>query len=227
MAGDIRRGSARPLAGATAPGGVGEPRPFRGPELVGEEAEAGGVPAAAADSAGAEAERVLDAARREAAALREAAVRAGREEGRSEGRRGLEEAAGRLESVAEELAGCKERLFREAREQVVELCLVLVERLLGPLVQGDPHAVVRVAERALQALSDRETLTIRVHPDDLRSLVDAKPGILAAFDGIHRLTVMEDPAVKRGGCLVQTPSTEIDARLETQLAELARGVRGA
>jgi flagellar assembly protein FliH len=238
---DTPRGSERPLRGAPSPGsaekgreGAG-PRPFRGPELQGDDvgASAGG-PTGVADPVQAElararreAERIREDARREARELRENASRSGLEEGRAEGRRELEAAVDSLVSLAEELAGYKERLFRDAREQVLDLCLALVDRLLGPLVEADEQAVLRVTERALQALSDRETLTIRVHPEDLRRVVDAKPRILATFDGIHRLTVMEDPAVKRGGCLVQTPSAEIDARLETQLAELARGVRGA
>ncbi len=241
MAHDTPRGTERPVPPAPSPGsgekgrGGAEPRLFRGPELEGDEVgtSAGGATGAfdpvqeELARARREAERLREDARREARDLRENSARSGLEEGRAEGRRELEEAVGSLTSLMEELAGYKERLFLEAREQVLDLCLTLVGRLLGPLVEADEQAVLRVAERALQALSDRETLTIRVHPEDLRCVVEAKPRILATFDGIHRLTVMEDPAVKRGGCLVQTPSAEIDARLETQLAELARGVRGA
>jgi flagellar assembly protein FliH len=85
--------------------------------------------------------------------------------------------------------------------------------------------VVPVVERSLQMLSDREQLTIRVNPDDLKVVLDAKPQLLEAVDGIQKLTVLEDPSVRPGGCLVQTPTTEIDARLETQLQELARSIR--
>jgi len=174
-----------------------------------------------------EAEAILDQARREAQELREKGRAEGLEAGRAEGRRALAQAAEGLEAVARELVGHKPGLYDEAREQVVELCLALVGRLLGPLAEGDEEAVVRVVERALLLLSDRETLTVRVNPQDLRSLLDAKPQILETLDGIQKLTVLEDPAVRRGGCLVQTPASEIDARLETQLAELARTLRSS
>ncbi|MHB8766349.1 MAG: FliH/SctL family protein, partial [Deferrisomatales bacterium] len=133
----------------------------------------------------------------------------------------------RLVELAAELAAHKPALYEEARTQVVELVLAVAGRVLGPLAESDQQAVVRVVERALRLLSDRENLTLRVNPADLRSLVEAKPTLLEAIDGIQKLTVVEDPSVKRGGCLVQTPSAEIDARLETQLGELARAVRGA
>lgn len=174
-----------------------------------------------------QAETLLGGAREEVRRLADTARSEGLEAGRIEGRAALEEAAGLLFGAAEELAGYKEALFREARGQVVELSLALVNRLLGPLAARDEAAVIRVVERALQLLSDRETLTLRVHPDDLRSLVEAKPRLLESFDGIQKLTVLEDPAVKRGGCLVQTPTAEIDARLDSQLAELARSLRSS
>lgn len=218
-----------------ASAGGGQARAYRWEELAGDGVGGDSAPGgAAADPAVAalvtarrEGEALVAEARREALRLKAAANREGLEAGRAEGRKALEQAAEALYRAAEELAGYKEGLFREAQGQVVELALALVNRLLGPLAEGDEAAVIRVVERALQLLSDRESLTIRVNPQDLRSLVEAKPKILEAFDGIQKLTVLEDPAVKRGGCLVQTPTAEIDARLETQLTELARSLRSS
>ncbi|MDW7710991.1 MAG: FliH/SctL family protein [Deferrisomatales bacterium] len=205
---------------------------YRWPELGGEGVSPPGrAPAASGEElveeARRQAERLLGEAREEARLLGEAARREGLDAGREEGRAALQEAADALFRAAEELAGYKERLLQDARGQVVSLALTLVGRLLGPLAERDEEAVIRVVERALQLLVERENLTLRVHPEDLRRLLEAKPRILESFDGIRKLTVLEDPSVKRGGCLVQTPTAEIDARLETQLAELARSLRSA
>jgi flagellar assembly protein FliH len=182
-------------------------------------------PAALLEEARQQAEALLAAARTDADALREEARRKGHEAGREEGRRSAEETASRWQDLAAELADCKERLYEEARGQVVELVLALTGKILGPLAEGDREAVVRVTGRALQALSDREVLTIRVNPEDLQGLMDAKPRLLQAFDGIKKLTVLEDPSVDRGGCLVETATAEIDARLDSQLREIARALR--
>jgi flagellar assembly protein FliH len=172
-----------------------------------------------------EAESLLAAARQEAEVLREEERARGLEEGRSEGRAELAAAAGRWQAAAEELASFKPRLLEEARGQVEELTLALVDRILGPLAEADAGAVARVAGRALQALADRETVTLRVNPDDLQDLLEAKPRLLQSFDGIKKLTVLEDHSVPRGGCLVETPTAEIDARLDTQLQDLARSLK--
>ena len=217
-----------------------EVRPFRWAERELEElapAQGGGTVAPvlspqeqaeqqlAAARAGAEATRT--AARGEAVAIREKARQEGLAAGRAEAAAATAAAVARLQTLAEELAAHKPVLYAEARSQVLELTLALVRKILGPLAAAAPDAVVQVVERALQLLSDREQLTIRVHPDDLKVLLDAKPQLLTTVDGIQRLTVVEDPSVQPGGCLVQTPTTEIDARLDTQLQELARSLRSS
>ncbi len=219
------------------PGTVGRDGTFRPDELVPDappgagaagSGEGAAVPKAdPVEEARREAEALLIRAREEAEALREQARAEGYDAGRAEGLRTLAEAAERLEGLCKELAGYKAALYQEARDQVLELTLALVQKLLGPLTEDTEGVVVRVVERALQVLSDRETLTIRVNPDDLQVLLEAKPRLMRSFDGIRQLAVVEDPAVRRGGCQVQTPTAEIDARLETQLEELVRAVREA
>lgn len=175
--------------------------------------------------AAAQASAALDAARAEAVAIRKSARQEGLAEGRAAAAVDAALVAERLQGLLESLSAYKPSLYTEAHQQVVELTLALVHKILGPLAAATTDAVVQVVERALQLLSDREQLTIRVHPDDLKTLIDAKPQLLGSVDGIQRLTVLEDPSVKPGGCLVQTPTTEIDARLDTQLQELARSLR--
>jgi len=229
---DLEDGQAGPRRGT-----VGRDGAFRPEELVPDappgaaaDGPGQGAPAPRADpleEARREAEALVARAREEAEALRAKARAEGYEEGRAEGLRTLAEAAERFEGLCRDLAGHKAALYREARDQVLELTLALVQKLLGPLTEQTEGVVVRVVERALQVLSDRETLTIRVNPEDLQVLLEAKPRLMRSFDGIRQLAVVEDPGVRRGGCQVQTPTAEIDARLETQLAELVRAVREA
>lgn len=73
-------------------------------------------------------------------------------------------------------------------------------------------------------LSDRAHVIIRVNAGDLQTLQEVKSDIMASIDGIKQLTFVEDPSVPPGGCMVETESTEIDARLQTQLDEVVRAV---
>lgn len=211
---DLEESAVAPVAAGSAPPAgsvVGEPQEPSPEDLL--------------EAARAEAAAILEQARAEAGAIREEARRQGLENGATQGRAAHEEAAGRWVEAAEELAGFKARLCEEARGQVVDLALALVGKILGPLAEADADAVSKVAGHALQILSDREVVTLRVNPEDLQDLLEAKPRLLQVVDGIKKLTVLEDPSVGRGGCLVETPTAEIDARLDVQLQELARALK--
>jgi flagellar assembly protein FliH len=49
---------------------------------------------------------------------------------------------------------------------------------------------------------------------------EIKEELLRKIDGLGYLEVQEDPRVEEGGCIVETVFGNIDARIETQLANL-------
>jgi flagellar biosynthesis/type III secretory pathway protein FliH len=149
-------------------------------------------------------EEVLKAARQEAEELLAAARREAEELRKAARSEGLAEGLAQGRALAEDAAGRWGALASELAA-------------LKPQLYDD--ARTRVVDLCLALL------TIRVHPADLQGLLEAKPQLLATFDGVKKLTVVEDPSVGRGGCLVETPTAEIDARLDSQFRELARIVK--
>lgn len=170
------------------------------------------------------ARRVIAAAEEDAAGIREAAKREGFDAGLAQGREKLEMAAERLNRIAIELASTKPRLLAEATEETVNLAVAICERILGPLAAESPAYVTGVVTSALSAMSERENVTVRINPSDMQTLIEAKPEILSVIDGVKNLTFLDDPSVQKGGCIVETGSTEIDARLKTQLDEIVRAL---
>jgi len=174
-----------------------------------------------------EAASMLEQAKEEANSIKTKALEEGLASGREQGLKHLTQAAESVEALAGELAAYKSSLYEEARAQVVELAIGIVSKIIGPMAESDKRVVVEVVKKGLRIISDRETLTLRVNPDNLQSMIAAKSELQENFDGIQKLTVLEDPSVKPGGCIIQTPTAEIDARLETQLQALVRDVRNA
>lgn len=172
------------------------------------------------------AKEILDAAQVEAEHIRETARREGYAAGEAEGREKLIKAAERLMKVAVEIASVKPRLLREAEGETVALVCEIAVRVLGPLASERPECVVNVVNRAIAAIADREVVTIRVNPADLQFVIDSKPEIMSSVDGLKNLTFIDDHSVEAGGCIIETPSTEIDARLKTQLDEIIRVLGG-
>jgi type III secretion protein L len=140
--------------------------------------------------------------------LREEAYAEGLARGREEGRA---EAAALLARAQAERAREREGSSTAA----VALAVELAARIVGEAAR-DPAVAARVAEEARRAAGGARP-TLRVNPEDL-------PAVEASLVGC---AFIADPAISRGGCVVETEWGRLDARLETQLERLAAALREA
>lgn len=164
-----------------------------------------GTALASLELARAEAEAILARARAEAARL-EADARA-----EIEARRTAREGESRLGL---------ERLREAMEEEVVALALAVAAKVLAVAVE-DPRAVRETARRALRLAGGSERLRLRCHPEDEAAL---RAGALQEDGAAAPVLIVPDPAVGRGGALLETDAGAVDARIETQLGRLARGL---
>jgi flagellar biosynthesis/type III secretory pathway protein FliH len=163
-----------------------------------------------------EAADLVAVARAEAEAIREAAAVRGREEG-----------LGRASELCVRAATLRDEVLAEAEAQLVELAFAIAARVLARAVERDPTAVVEVATRALEAARRRTDVTVRAHPEDVVALRAAEPQLMVKLERARRIAVREDPAVGRGGVIVETEVGTIDGRLDSQLVALRRAVVGS
>jgi len=150
---------------------------------------------------------------------RQRAQREGFEEGR---RAGLEaarqETAARvraLEQALDALSRPFEGLEQRFHEEIVELVRAIARQLLRRELRLDPTHVVGVVREALAALPMGATdVVVRLHPDDAAVMRECA----TAPDDGRSWRIDADPMLERGGCLVVTPQSQVDGRLETRLA---------
>lgn len=143
------------------------------------------------------------------------------ERGRAQGRaEGLQQAATQRASHAQQL----DQVLRALRARFVELesggadatldlALAIARQVLRREVQLGRETVLPVLREAISTLIDQQSHPrVHLHPQDLELLhadLDA--------DGLFsHCRFVADPAVSRGGCRVETPKGEIDARLGTR-----------
>jgi type III secretion protein L len=120
----------------------------------------------------------------------------------------------------------RDRMLASAERELVSLAIAIARKVLGDELAARPGAVVDLAARALHEARERREVTLRVHPADapaVRNGGDALGAILRRAP----LCVREDPGVAAGSVLVETEAGRVDARIETQLAHLARALEEA
>ena len=168
-----------------------------------------------------------DALTREAEALRGEARRQGYEEGRAAA------AAELTETLA---AAALERRQVEARVEPALLPLAarlasrMAQKIVGRAVEMAPALLEEIAARALAASRARGgTVRLYLHPED-RAALDRDPvraRLLARLAAGAALDLRTDDRVGRHGCVVETATVRIDARLAPQLAALERALGAA
>jgi flagellar biosynthesis/type III secretory pathway protein FliH len=182
---------------------------------------AGGAPMpAAADAA-------------EAHATREAALAAADAEGYA---RGWEEARAALHAEADaRVAGALAALadavdavrVHEARwlanveENLAALAVVVARHIVLREVAVDPLVVRDLVRRALAALPVDQPVTVRLNPADLAACRDIGTGDGARVPEVRWLP---DPAITRGGCLVEGRERVIDGRVDMALERAYRAL---
>ncbi|HEX4354548.1 MAG TPA: FliH/SctL family protein [Polyangiales bacterium] len=165
-----------------------------------------------AEDARAHADRILAEARAEGESLRDAAIAEGNAIGRAEATKQLVD-----------FARLRGDTLRKAEQQALQAVLLVAAQLLGETLRAEPSQITRLLEPHLTRLRRAETLILHLHPDDAAWL-ERHPRALEGVGLEGSIELRTDPAIARGGCLVESNLGELDARIETRVAELARAL---
>jgi flagellar assembly protein FliH len=157
---------------------------------------------------------------------------AGRDEGAAAGREAAHrEAAERfaeaqahlvadLIRVVDEVDGMKRDLRIAAEKDLLEFALRLAEKLTLAIGRVNRESAVVNLGRALELIHGKGRLVVRAHPDDAATLAAFAESVRTRLHESSEIRLVSDESIAPGGCVVRAETTEVDARLETQLAEL-------
>lgn len=150
--------------------------------------------------------------------------REGRDQALAESREQLATLSERWTAAIDDWDAQRDRLFDEAREDVLRFAFALGERIVHRLVRADSTIVADQMRKALDHLSKPSVLQVSVHPED-RSAVEAiLPEITSSLGRSTHMHLHDDPTIDRGGCVVATAGGYVDATLATQLDRMAEAL---
>jgi len=149
-----------------------------------------------------------------------AAHEAGWREGEAAARRRLDAVIAQLARSVEDLSSLRARLRRQAEADLVHLAVAIARRILRRELSLDPEAIAGLVHAALQRLAGQEIAKVRVHPE----LAVAVRTALAEGQGAQAAEVVADARLEVGAVIFETERGNLDASVETQLAEIERGL---
>jgi flagellar biosynthesis/type III secretory pathway protein FliH len=138
--------------------------------------------------------------------------RAGLDKGLDEARNVLKQ----FERAIEDAVSQRIALLEEAKQKVLELVVKISRKVTFAGLQIDQEATLVMIEGVINQLVDRSQLRIKVHPNHLPLMEQNMNRFLSSSTSIKNLTFEADPRVRIGGCFIETPTGDIDARLTSQ-----------
>ncbi len=132
----------------------------------------------------------------------------------------IEEAQNLVEKAHKE----RQEVIVGSEDEIVQLAIAVARKVIGHELATNPDTIVDIVKRAIQKVTDREELTIRVNPDNLDCAINSQDEITQSVKGVRKLKILSDPTVSLGGCVVESPNGTVDARMERQLNEIEQAL---
>jgi len=129
----------------------------------------------------------------------------------------LEELAARvhrLDSVLQLLAAPLKALDDQVEQQLLALAFAVGKQLARRELSAAPAQIVAILRECLEQLPlAARDVRVHLHPEDAAIVRER----LAAPAEERAWSLIEDPTLARGGCLVRSDSSQIDARFESRV----------
>ena len=154
-------------------------------------------------------------------------IAAGQADGYAAGeQRAADEVAHRtvaLDGILRDLSEPLAELDRELVASVADLAILIAKLLVRRELKTEPGEVVGVVRETLKHLPVASRgIRLRLNPDDTELVRDA----LALGQDALDWQLEADPLIARGGCIVETESSRIDASVEARLAAIVAKMFG-
>jgi flagellar assembly protein FliH len=129
----------------------------------------------------------------------------------------------RLDGILDHMARPLATLEGEVEQQLVLLALAVGKQLARSELKADPGQIAALIREAVGRLpAAARDVRVYLHPEDAAAIAER----LASAGQERAWSVVEDPTLTRGGCLVRSENSQIDSRLESRVNAMVSSMLG-
>jgi len=159
---------------------------------------------------------------------KEASAKKGYDEGYQNG---LEKGHQEAQEVISNFAGLiknainqREILYEEARSKILEMIIKVSKKVTCDAARIDPEVTTSIIKNTIDKLVDKSKIKIKVHPDHLPIIEQHIDRFKGESTAVKEIIIESDKRVRYGGCFIETPTGDIDARVESQLGIVTESI---
>jgi flagellar assembly protein FliH len=118
----------------------------------------------------------------------------------------------------------REILYEEAHSKILDMVINISRKVTFEAARVDPDITAQIISGAIKKLVDKSKIKVKVHQDHLPLLEQQIEQFRGDSTAIKELAIEADSRVRYGGCFIETPTGDIDARLESQIEIIAEAL---
>ena len=145
---------------------------------------------------------------------------AGHEEGYRNGSDEVNRLVDRMHKILEAVMQRRDEILQETESQIVELVILMARKVIKILSENQKNVIMANTLAALKKVKTRGTVSFGVNNENGKLNTAHGDEFIQHVENVQGITVLEDSAVEKGGCIVETDFGAIDARISSQLSEL-------
>lgn len=145
--------------------------------------------------------------------------------GEAEARSQYEHLLGEGRAIVEGAVAAKHRLIQESEPFLIELSCAIAEKIIGKQLTLQPQWSVELVRSVLARRREQGIITLCVSSEHFQSMLDAREELMLAIDSQAELQIIPDSTIKGHGCVIRSSFGSIDARIDTQLSEIKKGLQ--
>lgn len=145
-------------------------------------------------------------------------------------RMGLEKAQADIDQFRNELShfmNAKKDVFEYIAPDILEISVDIAKKIIKREIESDPQVIIESIIDVLKMVSKNEPkITIRVRPQSVQFVKDVLPNLTYEYGIDAKISVVADPSISDGGCVLETNNGIVDASVDTQLEIIKKALEG-
>ena len=139
--------------------------------------------------------------------------------------RDREATAARLEkevkAFLEKASLAREEMILQSRDELVELCLAVAEKVVRVSLKSSSEVIVRMIQTATERMKRQEWVHIYISGCDVRQLSKISPALTTTLGALSQhIKIIPMGDGEDGTCIVETPEEIVDASVSTQMSNI-------
>ena len=124
-------------------------------------------------------------------------------------------------NVSKKLIEEKDWIIHNIEEELTYLCYFIAKKIIKKEVEKDEKLIIPIIKDSLRFISDETDIILKLNPEDYKTAQEYDKDLKIHMHDVKHFKIEADDKISRGGCLIETNSGEVDARLETKIEELS------